>query len=104
MTLSRRRRIILWSGVALLLAAGSYLSAYYQSVVRTTRFRVTSAGQVVAVVPSYHLPSPIPSRDETRWLRKVLPAFFAPAHQLDRTLRPDVWPEPMTIPLLDIGP
>lgn len=93
----RRLRRAAWlSGIAVLLLVLMDIGVYYRVVSRAyfVETIVDAHGAMLIqrkAAPVYSLPWPIPMHFNQPWLLQKLRAWFAPLHQLDRRLRPDVW-------------
>lgn len=93
-----------WCAVVVLLAFGSYMSAYFGAVVRGVEAWETPAGRFVSVRAGYVLRWPHPAEYNSPWLANLLDTVFTPAHQMDRIVRPDSWPETYFVHNQDVVP
>ena len=87
------KRLALWTAIAIPLLAAVYLGAYYRmlTTVSIVTLSLTNYTPIVQRQPRYNLPWPIPSQYNVAELQPGLQQAFAPAHRMDKWLRPDVW-------------
>jgi hypothetical protein len=88
----RLHKLALWTGIAIPVLAAVYLGAYYRMVSPLNGLDRKSGNRFyLQVSPYYSFPWPLPARLNHPPLERQLLTFFAPAHRLDRALRPDIW-------------
>lgn len=92
-TRQRLRKIGFWTAVAIPVLAAMYVGAYYRMVTSVSIITVAGANPVpiLQTQPRYYFPWPIPDQYNQSELQPKIETVFAPAHQMDRWLRPGVW-------------
>ena len=86
----RLKRLALRTAIAIPVLAAVYLGAYYRMLTTITVVHFFMP-PTVQRQPRYNLPWPIPSQYNVAELQPGLQQAFAPAHRMDKWLRPDVW-------------
>lgn len=88
----RLRKLAIWTCIAIPVLAAMYLGAYYRMVTPLHGMSKSADDRFYLRVKTlYTLPWPLPASWNRSPLQQKLRTIFAPAHRLDRSIRPNVW-------------